>query len=223
MIAAGRLGEIHYAEGEYIHEITEILEDPETGEFYWRADRPPIWYCAHTLGPLLTLMDDRVVRATGLSAGFHRFPDRTHKPGFTDMEVGLFQTAKGRVIKILRSQTPVRPHMVWYALYGTKGSVENGRLGDGGVLYIPDEMGGEDQAQTPGYSTVDPAAPPEARKGGHGTSEYFMIRDFLKAVATNSRPPIDVVKSIEMTVPGIVAHESASKGGVWLDVPQFEW
>ena len=223
LIASGRLGEIHYAEGEYIHEITEILEDPETGEFYWRADRPPIWYCAHTLGPLLTLMDDRVVRATGLSSGFHRFPDRKHKPGFTDMEVGLFQTAKGRVIKILRSQTPVRPHMVWYALYGTKGSVESGRLGDGGVLYIPDEMGGEEKAQTPEYSTIDPAAPPEARKGGHGTSEYFMIRDFLKAVATKSRPPIDVVKSIEMTVPGLVAHESATKGGVWLDVPQFEW
>jgi len=31
------------------------------------------------------------------------------------------------------------------------------------------------------------------------------------------------VKSIEMTVPGLVAHESALKGGVWLDVPQFEW
>ena len=74
MIAAGRLGEIHYAEGEYIHEITEILEDPKTGEFYWRADRPPIWYCAHTLGPLLTLMDDRVVRATGLSAGLPPLP-----------------------------------------------------------------------------------------------------------------------------------------------------
>ena len=34
MIAAGRLGEIYYAEGEYIHEITEILEDPKTGEFH---------------------------------------------------------------------------------------------------------------------------------------------------------------------------------------------
>ena len=139
------------------------------------------------------------------------------------MEVGLFQTAKGSVIKILRSQTPVRPHMVWYALYGTKGSVENGRLGDGGVLYIKDEMGGEDKAETPAYSTIDPAAPPEARTGGHGTSEYFMIRDFLKSVATNRRPSIDIVKSIEMTVPGLVAHESALKGGVWLDVPQYEW
>jgi len=82
---------------------------------------------------------------------------------------------------------------------------------------------GRHTRDSPAYSTIDPAAPPEARKGGHGTSEYFMIRDFLKAVATNSRPSIDVVKSIEMTVPGLVAHESAMKGGVWLDVPQFEW
>ena len=33
----------------------------------------------------------------------------------------------------------------------------------------------------------------------------------------------DIVKAIEMTVPGLVAHESAVKGGAWLDVPQFEW
>lgn len=73
------------------------------------------------------------------------------------------------------------------------------------------------------YSTIDPSAPPEARKGGHGTSGHFMIRDFLKAVATGSQPSIDIVRAIEMTVPGLVAHESAMQGGVWLDVPQLEW
>jgi len=37
------------------------------------------------------------------------------------------------------------------------------------------------------------------------------------------RPPHDVIRAMDYTVPGIVAHEAAMKGGVWLDVPQFNW
>ena len=222
MIDNGRLGEIYYGEAEYIHEIVPLLEK-EDGSFFWRAERPPIWYCAHCLGPLLTLMDDRVTKATGAHSGFHRFPERTDKPGFLDMEVGLFMTEKGKTIKILRRQTPVRTHMVYYNLYGTKGSVENGRLGEGGVCYIPDEMGEEKNAETMKYSTVDPDAPEEAKSGGHGASEYYMIRDFIEAVKNGTRPPLDVMRAADFTIPGIIAHEAAMKGGVWMDVPVFNW
>ena len=50
-----------------------------------------------------------------------------------------------------------------------------------------------------------------------------MIRDFLAAIERKERPPIDVIRSMDFTVPGIIAHESAMKGGVWMDVPKFEW
>lgn len=69
----------------------------------------------------------------------------------------------------------------------------------------------------------DPNAPEEAKHGGHGTSEHYMIRDFLDAVAHGHRPPIDVIRAMDFTVPGIVAHESAMKGGAWMGVPLFEW
>ena len=223
MIKEGKLGKIFYAEGEYIHNIEDLLVDKKTGKPYWRHERPPIWYCAHVIGPLLMLMDDRIVRATGCHTGFNRFPDRKSEPGFLDMEVGLFQTEKGSVIKILRSQVAVRPHMVYYCLYGTKGSVENGRFGDGGLLYLKDEMGEEKNAQKKEYSVFDPNAPEAAKLGGHGTSEYYMIKDFLDSVENNTRPPIDVIRAADFTVPGIIAHKSAIMGGKWLDVPQFNW
>jgi predicted dehydrogenase len=226
LIAQGKLGDIFYAEAEYIHEIVELLINGESGALHWRSERPPIWYCAHCLGPLLMLMDDRIVKATAAHSGFHRFPEHAESPGFADMEVGLFQTQRGSVIKILRSQTALRPHMVYYSLYGTKGCVENSRsggwTGDRSLLYI-------DGATPPGSfvtttaSTSDPAAPEEAQHGGHGTSEYFLIRDFLDAVEAGTRPPIDVIRSMDFTVPGIIAHQAALAGGVWLDVPQFEW
>ena len=200
--------------------------NPQTGAFHWRAERPPIWYCAHCLGPLLMLMDDRIVKATGAHSGFHRFPEHADSPGFADMEVGLFRTQRGATIKILRSQTALRPHMVYYSLYGTKGCVENSRsggwAGDRSLLYAEGESpAGEFTPLTSSMS--DPAAPEAARHGGHGTSEYYLIRDFLDALEAERRPPIDVIRSMDFTVPGIVAHEAALAGGVWLDVPQFEW
>ena len=69
----------------------------------------------------------------------------------------------------------------------------------------------------------DPDAPPEALSGGHGTTEYFLVREFIDAVVANARPPIDAVRAVEFTAPGILAHESAERGGAWVDVPQFAW
>jgi len=229
MMDAGRLGEIFYAEAEYVHEIVPLLVDDATGRYYWRHERPPIWYCAHCLGPLLMLMDDRVVQACGSASragaeapGFSRRPDQKDHPGFLDMEVGLFRTQKGALIKILRSQVAPRyPHLVWYSLYGTKGYVESGRDRADGLLFIEGEMDPKAGAQRIACPTSDPDAPEEARAGGHGTSEYYMIRDFLEAVEQKRRPPIDVVRAMDFTVPGLVAHESAMTDGNWRDVPHF--
>ena len=134
LIDQNKLGKIFHAEGEYLHEITDLLIDPQTGNRRWRYPRAPIWYCAHCLGPLLTLMDDRIVRATGVHSGKNIHPDEEGL-GFLDMELGLFQTQKGATIKILRSQVAPRHHeLIYYSLYGTKGFVENGREG-GGVVH----------------------------------------------------------------------------------------
>ncbi len=205
IINAGKLGEIVYAEAEYLHNIEDLLIDEKTDGRFWRHERPPIWYCAHVVGPLLYLTGDKIVRATGCHTGFNRWPDKTSEPGFLDMEVGLFQTKMGRVFKILRSQTVVHPHIVHYNLYGTKGSVENTRLqrmdkikDAPGMLYIEDEMGDSRNADIPNYSQVDPHAPEDAKEGGHGTSEYFMIREFLDSLENNVKPPIDVIRAVNI-------------------------
>jgi predicted dehydrogenase len=222
MIEQGKLGQIFYAEGEYLHEIVDLLVDPRTGKRYWRSRRAPIWYCAHTLGPLLTLMDDRIVKATGAHAGRHTYPGESI--AFLDMEVGLFKTEKGAVIKILRSQVAPRYHdMIFYSLYGTKGFVETGReggwTGTRGRAFLGDGASKETGGQPITCLTSDPNAPAEALKGGHGTSEYYMIRDFVNAIEHRTKPPIDVVRAVDFTLPGILAHEAAMSDGTWIDVP----
>ncbi len=225
-IAAGRLGPIFHAEAEYIHDVADRIWDRESGRTSWRAQRPPLYYCSHSLGPLLFLMEDRVVQATGAHSGFGILPDLG--PGCMNMEVALLKTQKGATIKLLRSSVARRePPMHFYSLYGTKGFLENGReggwIGNKGKLYIADEMPAE-----AGYHVIecpigDPQAPAEAHAGGHGTSEYYLIRDFVAAVTENARPPIDVIRAMDFTAPGICAHEAAMRGGAWVDVPLFNW
>ncbi|HPP12082.1 MAG TPA: Gfo/Idh/MocA family oxidoreductase [bacterium] len=219
VIDAGHLGEIYYAEGEYIHDILPLLVNEQTGQFYWRHERPPIWYCAHTLGPLLLLMNDRIVKGCGVTSGFKSFPQYKEHPGFLDFELGLFQTEKGSIVKILRSQVPASPHFVWYSLYGTKGHLENRRVRGEGFIYLRDKSGKDGEPFT--SETVDPEAPPEAKSGGHGTSEYYLIRDFLSAIENDTNPPIDVFRATEWTIPGLIAHQSAMEDGRWLEVPRL--
>ena len=231
LIARGDLGTLFYGVGEYIHEIAHLLRDPETGLPKWRLTRPPIWYCAHPLGPVLTLMDDRIVKATGASAGKNIFPEEEDL-GHLDMEVGLFKTAKGNIVKIVRSQVALRhPQLAHFSLYGTKGFIESGRhvaprastghRASTGRYFNADTMTKQTGAQEIDCPLVDPNAPTEALLGGHGTSEYFLVQDFIDAIDTNTKPPIDAVRAVEFTAPGIVAHEAAMQGEVWLDVPQF--
>lgn len=223
-IDGGRLGRIFYAEAEYIHNIQHLLRDPQSGEHHWRIQRPPIYYCTHSLGPLLYLMQDRITRAACLDAGYGIMPDLG--PGCLNMEVALFKTEKGAVIKLLRSQVAFRePPLHFYSLYGTQGSLENDRSGHGrtqqGKLYIAGEQSpqtGHDVIECP---EADPGAPPEAYSGGHGTSEYYLVRDFIDAIRQGTRPPIDAITAAEWTAPGLCAHASALQGGEWVDVPRF--
>jgi hypothetical protein len=121
--------------------------------------------------------------------------------------------------------------MAYYSLQGTKGSFESWR-GGGDVSKIwlasdhePSRVGRDgatwhpvsDYAET--YIPDRLAAPPEARTGGHGTSEYWMLPEFLAAVRGEREVPIDLYRALDYTLPGILAVDSAANGGAPYDVP----
>ena len=54
-------------------------------------------------------------------------------------------------------------------------------------------------------------------------TQITALRDFIDAVKANRRPLVDAVAAAQMTALGICAHESALKGGQWIDVPTFQW
>ena len=215
----GALGAFMYAEAEYVHDIRHLLRHPD-GTPAWRASRPPIVYCTHSLGPLLKVTGERCVSACGLHSGSKLEPDLGH----LDFEVGIFQTASGGVIKVLRGQAVARePAYHYYSIYGTKGCLETSRppVSPGqthayfdaiphlrNMIQIPI---GNDVAQVPAA----------ALRGGHGTLEYLMVQDFMASVRDDTTPPIDIYAALEMTLPGLCAHQSALQGGAPVAIPDW--
>jgi hypothetical protein len=66
-----------------------------------------------------------------------------------------------------------------------------------------------------------PALPPRVPPGGHGGSHGYLMNEFVASILENRTPLVDIRKALNMTVAGIMAHESALKNGEWLKVPQF--
>jgi hypothetical protein len=58
-------------------------------------------------------------------------------------------------------------------------------------------------------------------RNGHYGSHQFLACDFLEAVTTGKLPPNDIWTAARYCVPGIIAHESARRGGESLHIPDF--
>ena len=61
--------------------------------------------------------------------------------------------------------------------------------------------------------------PGEPEMDGHGGADKKMIAAFTECVLKNTKPLIDVDLAIQMSLPGILAHESAQKGGITVEIP----
>ena len=65
------------------------------------------------------------------------------------------------------------------------------------------------------------ALPPGVEPGGHGGSHGYLTDEFIMSILENRRPLIDIIMSLNMTVAGVLAHQSALKDGETLKIPQF--
>ncbi len=73
----------------------------------------------------------------------------------------------------------------------------------------------------PEYWKSDMLPEPMRHTSGHGNSHTFISAEFINALIGGRSPTVNVDDALAMTVPGIVAHESALKDGEQLKVPHF--
>jgi hypothetical protein len=58
-------------------------------------------------------------------------------------------------------------------------------------------------------------------RNGHQGSHQFLACDFIEACVNGTLPPNNVWTAARYCVPGIIAHESAKRGGELLEIPDF--
>ena len=220
MYEEGRLGEIVYAEGEYLHakDFREYLQEDGPVDD-WRRSYPAIQYITHSLGPLLYLMNDRCTGVTCLESDIIYNPYKQNSQN----GVALLKTEKGAIIKILISFGAYVGFDHNYRLLGTKGTVETDRTKPlyqahsfGSFSEIPGSL--EEKIDIP----VTLQFPGESEEENHGGADRKMIAEFVTCISENKKPSLDVDLAIQMALPGIFAHESAKMGGIPMEIPIIE-
>jgi predicted dehydrogenase len=235
LVAAGKLGKITFAEGQYFHYyVNKCFHNPRTGQYVhpdeiashpnalrtWLHEMPPIHYLPHDLGPILKVLDDRVVEVMAMSTDS---PSAAH-PQLTcpDMQVALMKTAKGALLRMAVSFA--QPHQGgdyhWQHVVGTRGSVEWRRsTNEKPKLWLADS--GIDQQVDAHWSWGPANASEEARTSGHGGLDYYVHAAFRDAVLKRRELEFDVYRAMDITAPPILAAESIAQDGRKMRVPDF--
>ena len=63
---------------------------------------------------------------------------------------------------------------------------------------------------------------PMRHDSGHDGSHCFITHEFIDSIINNHTPEVDIYQALAMTVPGIMAHQSALKGGENIKIPSFD-
>ena len=69
--------------------------------------------------------------------------------------------------------------------------------------------------------TSSPPLPPKVEPGGHGGSHGHLMNEFVTAILEDRKPLVDIAMALNLTVAGVVAHQSALKGGETMKIPQY--
>jgi len=55
----------------------------------------------------------------------------------------------------------------------------------------------------------------------HGGSHGYLGHEFVMSILENRKPQVDIGQALNMTVAGVVAHQSAIKDGELMKIPQY--
>jgi len=203
---AGGFGRLIYSEGEYYHfSPTPIASFKE-----WRVGLPPLWYPTHSTAYYIGVTGKRLtsVSCFGFNAGFPECRPGANKYNnpFSD-EVALFQTSEGGSSRMLMCKGIQGAIIETGRVFGEKGWM-NGTDYQGAMKELPD--------------LTRPPLPPGMDAGGHGGSHGPLCNEFITSILQDREPLVNIYEALAMTVPGILAHQSALKEGETLKVPQFD-
>lgn len=202
---SGGFGKMVYSEGEYYH----YMPTPIASFRDWRVGLPPQWYPTHANAYYVCVTGGSFteVSCQGMPSLVEHLKaenNRYRNPFGT--EIALLRTSEGGMARMADSwDTP--------GYEGEVGRVRGQRGSMTGMVYQGLEKDLPDLACPP--------LPPSVAPGGHGGSHGHLMNEFVTAILEDRKPLVDIALALNMTVAGIVAHQSAIKNGETLPIPQF--
>lgn len=202
---AGGFGKLIYSEGEYYHySVTQI--DSYKG---WRIGLPPQYYPTHSNAYYIGVTGGSFteVSCMAMPSVIERLQpaNNRYKNGF-GTEIALFRTDEGGMARMGVSWDTPGMSGEMGRIRGQKGSYY-GKY-EGLVKELP--------------NVKRPPLPPAVDPGGHGGSHGYLSNEFISAIIQDRKPLVDIAQALNMTVSGIVAHQSAEKDGELLKIPQYK-
>ena len=202
---AGGFGKLVYSEGEYFHYSASSIDSYKG----WRIGLPPQWYPTHSNAYYVCVTGGSFTEVSCMGMPSQLDPlqggnNRYKNPFGT--EIALFRTSEGGMARMAVSWDTPGYGGEMGRIRGQKGSFYGGY--DGSFKELPD--------------LKRPPLPPGVAAGGHGGSHGYLMNEFVTAILQDRTPLVDVVKALNMTVGGIVAHKSATKDGELMKIPQFK-
>jgi predicted dehydrogenase len=231
----GKFGSLFYTEAEYHHPGLEDLYYDAKGERTWRYGLPPMHYPTHCTGYLVGVTGECLTHVSCIGWGddSHVLKDNAYNNPFWN-QTAFFTTDRGHAFRV---------GVYWNAAvggterghwYGDKMSffdpLPNG-LGavirraanqterdDGGFVRALAEKEAYEQ---PKWWQTEMLPEPLRHDSGHDGSHTFLTHEFIDALVHGRSPAVGIDEALNMTVPGIVAHQSSLRGGERLPIPAY--
>jgi predicted dehydrogenase len=201
---AGALGKIIYSEGEYYHDFGPNGlpgYNPKSGNIDvngWRRGLPPMWYPTHSNAYYVSITGGRFTEVSCLGTpGLYKEHKENQWKNPFGTEVGMFKTSEGGISRMAVSWDMKNAHGEKGRVYGQK-------------------------PHNPSISGARPALPPGVGAGGHGGSHGQLTNDFIESILLDREPTVNIGDALNMTMAGVIAHQSALKDGEWMKIPQYE-
>ena len=205
MYRAGDLGKVIYAEGEYWH----YFGTPLNAHGAWRTGLPPQWYPTHSNAYYVGVTGGSFteVSCMGMPSSVPHLQAGNNRYGNPfGTEIALFRASGCGMARMAVSwDTPGKGGEMG-RLRAERGSFDGTFIGTDGK---------------PRPLIKRPLLPPGVDAGGHGGSHGYLTNEFVEAILLDRTPLVDVAQALNMTVAGIVAHQSALRDGELMKVPQY--
>ena len=202
---AGGFGKLVYSEGEYFH----YMPKPLPSFHDWRVGLPPLWYPTHSTGYYVCVTGGGFTEVSCMgmpSVIEHLQSDNNRYENPFGTEIALLRTSESGMARMAVSWDTPGHEGERGRVRGQRGSM-TGMEYEGKLKELPD--------------LERPPLPPTVAPGGHGGSHGHLTNEFITAILEDRKPLVDIIQSLNLTVPGIVAHRSALNDGELLKIPQF--